>query len=128
VVILLRHGAQYLIQAKQEEGYCHLSQYLAVTATVQASHESLESGGVAYASLYTEKAVASATIPQDAGMLCGKMNEFRIVYMNAAMVPEAEERFCWATLPEIGELMQRGVVSEHLMQALGLDFIRQTMR
>lgn len=128
VVILLVRGAQCLLQAKIEEGYCGLPEYLSVTATVQASRESLAFGDLPYAYLYGERPVAGSVVPQDGGMLYGKKNEVRIVYMNASIVPEAQERFCWATLPEIGELIRMGVVSEHLMQALGLDLIRRTMR
>jgi hypothetical protein len=124
VVILVAWGTDCLIQAKAEPGYAHLPGHMVLTATVQASHESLRRENIPYADLKSccfeeyPGSISRRTVPQDGGMFYMKRNEYAAVFDNPGNAPLANYR--WMSLEELAEAAMEGLVSEHLLQCLGI--------
>lgn len=118
VILLAKYRNKYLIQAKREPGN-NTPGCVVLTSTIQASHENLRRNkSLPYVELIDRVPDFSVRVPQDAGMLYHKCNEFRLVVLRKK--PAVYEGFYLATLKEIGTLAKQGLVSEHLLQVLGL--------
>jgi len=120
VIFLLQIKDAFLVQAKAEPGN-HTPGHVIATTTVQASHDNLASNKIPYAALarnYDKKYLA----PQDAGMLFGKFNEFRHSHRDSLEL-EIMPGFYLASKTDIRRLAAHNLVSEYLLQSLGLLFL-----
>jgi hypothetical protein len=117
MMILGSYRGRFLIQAKAEPGN-RTPGRVVVTTTLQASLENLRNNKIPYSELQSRSSYAnSVDVPQDAAMLYEKVN--RISCIELIDLPVIHEHFYLATRSEIFLLAHEGLVSEHLMQALG---------
>ena len=124
MILLAMCRGKYLVQAKGEPGN-NTPNRVILTATVQASYASISmglSGGVPFAELYDDPACRKVSIVQDGGQLFNKTNDICLIELQEEP-QDMPERFYWVTLEEIKNFASRGLVSEFLMQALGMLFL-----
>jgi len=119
-LILLKVNGKYLVQAKAETGN-RTPGKMVLTTTVQSSYENINAKKISYADMLEnlDDRLKVKSVPQDAGMLYHKNNRYifaEIEEENFEILPN----FFLATREDIASLAKEGLVSEHLLQMLGL--------
>jgi hypothetical protein len=120
LLVLLKNGDKYLVQAKAESGSNTLGSVF-LTTTIQTSYTNLKSGRVPYADMLKDlkNKLRGKSVPQDAGMFYHKNNRYVFAEIDDndfKVLPN----FFLATREDINILAKKGLVSEHLLQMLGL--------
>ena len=124
LVVLLKVGDKFLVQAKAEAGNRSLGR-VALTCTVQSSFSALNFGKPPFWDVIEKntKTGLGAPVLQDPAMLYEKVNRVGCAEITAADFDELDQmpdNFFLATLDEIAYAVGQGVVSEHLLQTLGM--------
>ena len=123
VVILAYYKDRFLVQAKAEPGN-ETPGKVVLTTTVQASYENLQQhkGAIAFSEYITHPRVRTWEVPQDGGMFLHKHNNVGLLALKSDEMPQPlpTSRYYWATLNDILALTASGLVSEFLLQALGI--------
>lgn len=124
IALLARYDGRYLMQAKAEPGN-DTPGHVQLTTTIQASHINIsegKSGAIAFTEFYEHPACRGYVVSQDGAQLYMKKN--KVCFLDLTEDPGAlPEHFTWATLDEIEALAAEGLVSEHVMQCLGVAFL-----
>lgn len=121
MVLLAKYKNKYLVQAKGEPGN-NTPCRVALTTTVQASYVNISmnlEGNIPFTEFYYDPACRKFPILQDGAHLLNKINEVCLIELQEK-IQDIPQRFYWATLAEIRKFAKRGLVSEHLMQTLGM--------
>ena len=124
IILLACHEDKYLVQAKGEPGN-NTPHHVVLTPTVQTSFVNLDmklSGAIPFAELYHHPACKKLRGIQDGGQLFNKVAELCTLELEEKPA-ETPINFYWATLEEIKYFAQKGLVSEHLIQTLGLLYL-----
>jgi hypothetical protein len=127
IILLASYQDQYLVQAKGEPGN-NTPHHVVLTPTVQTSFVNLDmklSGDVLFAELYHHPACKKLLGIQDGGQLFNKVAQICTLELEEKPA-ETPANFYWATLEEIKYFAQKGLVSEHLLQTLGLLYLELT--
>jgi len=121
VALLAKKGDCYLVQAKAEPGN-NTPNHVQLTSTIHSSYENIKnqlSGSVPFTWMYSDPRCISFVVSQDGAQLYLKNN--KVCYIELSEDFLIPDNYYWATLSEIEVLAERGLVSEHLMQCLGLS-------
>jgi len=121
IVLLAKYKEKYLVQAKGEPGNLTPNRVV-ITPTIQSSFTNMDmklSGKVYFTELHKDPACKKFRIVQDGGQLLNKINELCFLELKKPL-QDIPEHFYWATLAEIQHFAAKGLVSEHLMQTLGV--------
>lgn len=121
IILLVSHEDKYLVQAKGEPGN-DTPHHVVLTPTVQTSFVNLDmklSGSIPFAEFYHHPACRKLRSIQDGGQLFNKVAELCVIDLKEKPT-EIPANFYWATLEEIKHFAQKSVVSEHLLQLLGI--------
>lgn len=121
MVLLAIYDGKYLVQAKAEPGN-NTPHRLVLTSTVQSSFVNLSmalSGRPPFVDFYDDPACVIFPIIQDGGQFLNKINDLCIIELKQPpkVIPD---NFYWATLEQIAHFAKKGLVSEHLLQTLGV--------
>lgn len=121
IALLAKYDGRYLVQAKAEPGN-GASGHVVLTTTVQASYTNIAqglSGKIPFTDLYQDEKCVRLMVPQDGAQMYMKVNQ--ICCLDLAILPtDIPAHFTWASAEEILALAQQGLVSEHVLQCLGL--------
>jgi hypothetical protein len=124
IILLVTHEDKYLVQAKGEPGN-DTPYHVVLTPTVQTSFVNLDmklSGNVYFAELYNHPECRKLRSIQDGGQLFNKIAELCVLDLKEKP-SEIPADFYWATLEEIKYFAQKKLVSEHLIQTLGVLYL-----
>jgi len=124
VALLARYRGRYLLQAKAEPGNATPG-HVQITSTIHASYTNIEmqlSGTVPFTWMYRDPRCVSFIISQDGAQLYLKNNKvcFLELSEDPGVIPDS---FSWATPEELLAFASRGLVSEHVMQCLGVSLL-----
>ncbi len=122
VVLLAYHKDRFLVQAKAEPGN-ETPGKLVLTTTVQASYENLRrhEGAIAFSEYSTDPRLILFEVAQDGGMFMHKRNDVGLLVLKSEEVSRPlPESHAWASRQDILALAGCGLVSEFLLQALGI--------
>ena len=127
LVVLLKVGDRFLVQAKAEAGNRSLGR-VALTCTLQSSFSGLKFGKPPFWDVIEKriKMGLGAPVLQDPAMLYEKVNCVgcaEILEADFHGIDEIPESFFLASLDEITYSVGKGVVSEHLLQTLGMSVL-----
>lgn len=128
IIVLAVHQDKYLVQAKGEPGN-NTPNRVVITSTVQSSFTNIAmslSGRCYFTELYEDPTCVKFPIVQDGGQFLNKRNEV-CVYHYKQMPKEVPANFYWATQEQITYFAKKGLVSEYLMQALGVLTLQRTV-
>ena len=120
VALLARYQGKYLVQAKAEPGN-PTTGHVQLTSTIHASSTNIVmklSGEVPFTWMYDSPRCVHLEVCQDGAQLYLKKNNVSFIELDEA--PESiPDNYAWASLEEIRDFAERGLISEHLMEGLG---------
>jgi len=121
VALLAKKDGRYLVQAKAEPGN-NTPNHVQLTSTIHASYGNIKnqlSGAVPFVWMYEDPRCVDFVVSQDGAQLYLKNN--KVCYIELSEDIEIPSNYHWMALEEIRDLAKQGLVSEHLMQCLGLS-------
>jgi|GEM_PF-5310409 len=124
VALLARYKDHYLVQAKAEPGNATPG-HVQLTTTIQASYTNIKaklSGEIPFTWMYDDPKTKQYIVSQDGAQLYMKRNKVCFLELSEELT-ELPTNFFWATLNEIKSFAQRGLVSEHVLQCIGAEFL-----
>jgi hypothetical protein len=127
VALLAKRNNRYLVQAKAEPGN-NTPNHVQLTSTIHASYGNIKnklSGEVPFTWMYDDPRCIDVTVSQDGAQLYLKTNA--VCYIEITEDIDIPDNYYWATREEIQDFASLGLVSEHLMQCLGLEQLYETI-
>jgi hypothetical protein len=124
LALLARYKDRYLIQAKAEPGN-NTPGHVLITSTVQASYINIKnklSGDVPFTEMWDDPKNQKHEICLEGAQFYLKNNS--VCFLELTEPPkDIPENYTWMTLEEIGSFVDRALVSEHLIQCLGVSVL-----